>query len=158
MGKVFDKNIYYLQQMGIDVWKLRNLKKKILVLIFPFAKQLELARNAQNLLENILTSTRIKRADFELMFVKEAPSLDAKFVENFDYFFKNNRIDLQQYNAVILMGENLEINDIFQATMQKLGVLVIKTFHPYHLLTNPQDKRLVYLSLGLLRELEFKNV
>lgn len=137
-------NLYYLQTMGIDVWKLRAIKSKILVLIFPDDKQNELSLKAQNLLENMLCSTRIKRSNFELIFVSELKNLE--------------KIEFKCYKAIILMGDSSLIDNYFVDKMREYEVSIIKISHPHQLILRPINKREAYLSLELLQELEFNCV
>jgi hypothetical protein len=141
MSKSNLSNLYYLQEMGVDVWKLREINSKILVLIFPHDNQYELASKAQNLLENILFSTGIKRIDFELVYIREYKNLE--------------KINLKFYKAIITIGDSLQNDESFLDRIRRNKLPIIKITHPNLLLIRPVDKREAYLSL---QQLEFNYV
>ncbi len=123
------KNLYYLQQMGIDVWTMRDIKRKVLILIASDDSHQELSESARNLLENMLASTSIKRVDFELLYV------------NASFDIKN--IDLKLYKLLLVMGEDILIGKL----IAKNKLPLIQILHPNYLLINPIDKRKAHLSL-----------
>lgn len=131
---------YYLQELGIDIWQLREIKKKIMVLIANLTEDQSLSLLAKNLLENILTSTQVERKDFELIFVNDSNVID--------------NIDLNAYKAIVLMGEGGFYN-LFAGREDTSALPIIKFPHPNHLISKPLDKRKAFLSLC---ELGFKYV
>ncbi len=130
-----NKNIYYLQQMGINIWQMRDIKPKrrILILVSSNYKQQKISKSAKNLLENMLASTAINRADFEVVFVDSATDIE--------------NIGFQKYTVVMLMGEDLFIDKRLEKQIHKSKLPLVTVLHPSHLLANPIDKKKAYLAL-----------
>lgn len=118
-------NIYYLQQMGVDVWRLRNMQQKILVLI----KIKDILLLTRTLLDNILLSINVNPGNFELRYINE------NNLEN---------LDLNIYKTCIIMSDD----KLFDKSDLKLNIPVIKTFDLNYLLINPLAKRDLYKALS----------
>ena len=88
---------YYLQEMGIDIWRLRDIKpRRILVLLEELKNDTVSAERQSLLLENILLSTNIPRANFDVIYD--------------GYELKKRAPGFDRYATIIIMGQNMPDN------------------------------------------------
>lgn len=120
---------YYLQAMGIDIWRLRDIKpRQILVVLGDFKNAGVSAKSQSLLLENILLSTNIPRTNFDVVYdwselEKDLPSFN-------------------KYAAVISMGQNIPVK------MPCTNILTLP--HLSQLLADVEAKKQVYLAMRTL--------
>ena len=133
---------YYLQQMGIDIWKIRDIKSKEKILVMVSSEDLSVP--ARRLLDNMLLSTQFKRKDFEILYVNPSTEID--------------KIELGIYKALIVVGEDIPmISSKYSSDNYRqagLDLTIIKILHPDHLLLHPIDKSKAYIALRKL-ELDY---
>lgn len=124
---------YHLQEMGIDVWKLRKIvASKVLVLIFNHVEVEDLPTIESLLLNNMLASTRLDKDIFDIEQVTDMEALTSK--------------DLRKYAAVVTFGD--EGSRSAFAGLPQYNIL-----HPRNLVGSTNDKKSAYLLLHNLREL-----
>lgn len=124
---------YHLQEMGIDVWKLRKIEAfKVLVVIINHENTATLPRLESRLLNNMLASTNLDKDLFDIMQITDLAAFTGK--------------NLRKYAAVVTFG-----NESLQSAFA--GLPQYNILHPKNLLVSTKDKKLAYLSLHNLREL-----
>lgn len=122
---------YHLQEMGIDVWKLRQVEaSQVLVLVINQANTETLSKQESRLLNNMLASTNLDKEIFDVEHVTNIAALTGK--------------NLRKYAAVVIFGDDNH-DSMFN------GLPLYNILHPKSLLGNTNDKRIAYLSLHKLR-------
>lgn len=124
-------NAFYLQEMGVDVWKLRNTKPQQILVLVNSDDSHEFASSSKLLLENILRSTNIPRSKFDVFYNQK------EFIKDVG--------SLRKYIAFVTIGEMSAIKLPEKTTLFKLPQLSL-------LLNNSQSKKQSYKTLSKISE------
>ncbi|OGV32358.1 MAG: hypothetical protein A3E88_05740 [Legionellales bacterium RIFCSPHIGHO2_12_FULL_35_11] len=149
----FDLNTYYLQQMEIDVWKLRSLDshKKPLILFASSNNLAEMNKEERALFKNMLSSINLCLDDLVVKIVSDDLEKDC--------LLRESNI-LRTTSFILVVGGSLW--DWFTDKVKIVGnkqylynnLNIFFVFHPSYLLANPICKKEAYqqlLSIDFIR-------
>lgn len=150
-----DLRLYYLQQMGIDVWLLRNsedfVSETTLMVIVEVVDDIDETqqRKSENLLNRMINSIGVPKQSLSIFPFKKNSSQQTIV----------NQIKSIRPRLILALGDAVVDWFIDQGAIftndryDYNGTVVVNSHHPYHLLNNSRDKKNAYKDLLAINKL-----